>query len=217
MPLLLHPHEVRVLACLIEKEIATPEYYPLTLNALTLACNQKSNRDPVVSFSDDLVRGALESLRDKKLTVERTGGGSRVPKYLHRFTDVLNLGRREIALLCELMLRGPQTPGELRNRAERLHSFTDLEEVEACLEGLGARDGQPLVRRLARQPGMKESRYAHLLAGEPDEAAFAHAEAAPMRSAGSDRIAALEAEVGELRERLDAFERQFADFRRSFE
>src|SRR5687767_14717079 len=139
--------EARILGALVEKQLTTPEYYPLTLNALMLACNQKSNRDPVVSYDEQLVRETIESLRDKKLAAERTGGGSRVPKYLHRFTEVLNLGRREIALLCELMLRGPQTPGEIRNRAERLHSFTDLEEVESCLEGLMQFEAQPLVTR----------------------------------------------------------------------
>jgi uncharacterized protein YceH (UPF0502 family) len=217
MSLLLHPTEVRVLACLIEKEIATPEYYPLTLNALMLACNQKSNRDPVVSLDEETVAQALESLRSKKLAVERTGGGGRVPKYLHRFTEVFNVGRREIALMCELMLRGPQTPGELRSRGERLHSFTGVEEVETCLDGLMQFEAQPLVARLPRQPGTKESRYAHLLAGEP---AAQEIKAVPERAAqtgSTDRIAALEGEIAEVRDRLDRLEQQFRDFRSSFE
>ena len=213
MSLLLHPTEVRVLACLIEKEIATPEYYPLTLNSLMLACNQKSNRDPVTSLNEDTVSQALEALRSKKLAVERTGGGSRVPKYLHRFTEVFNVGRREIALLCELMLRGPQTPGELRSRGERMHSFTDVQEVETCLEGLMQFDAQPLVACLPRQHGTKESRYAHLLAGEPP----AEAEEPASRSGSGGRIAVLEAEVAELRDRVERLEQQFSDFRRSFE
>lgn len=218
MALLLHPIEVRVLGCLIEKEITTPEYYPLTLNSLTLACNQKSNRDPVVNFEEDTVRAALESLRDKRLVNERTGAGSRVPKYLHRVTEVFNLGRRETALMCELMVRGPQTTGELRSRSERMHSFTDIEEVERCLEGLMQFEPQPLVTRLARQHGTKEARYAHLLSGEPAVSDVPPtAEPAAPRVNGADRIAALEAEVELLRDRLDKMEQQFADFRRAFE
>jgi uncharacterized protein YceH (UPF0502 family) len=217
MSLLLSPTEVRVLGCLIEKEIATPEYYPLTLNALVLACNQKSNRDPVVSFDEATVSQALESLRSNKLASERTGGGSRVPKYLHRFTEVFNLGRREIALMCELMLRGPQTPGELRNRGERLHAFTDVQEVETCLEGLMEFDAQPLVARLPRQPGTKELRYAHLLAGEPAASETKPAAETAVQSGPANRVAALESEIAELRDRLERLEQQFSDFRRSFE
>ena len=217
MPLLLHPTEVRVLACLIEKEIATPEYYPLTLNALVLACNQKSNRDPVVSFDEETVAEALDSLRSKKLAVERTGGGSRVAKHLHRFTEVFNLGRREIALMCELMLRGPQTPGELRSRGERLHSFTDVQEVEACLEALMQFTAQPLVARLPRQPGTKESRYAHLLAGEPAAAEAKAAFEPAAQAASPSRIDALEGELAQLRDRVERLEQQFSEFRKSFE
>src|SRR5712692_8441426 len=145
MDLVLHPVEARVLGSLLEKEITTPEYYPLTLNALVNACNQKSNRDPLVSYDEDTVKRALESLRMKGLVLEITGGGNRVPKHGQRFSEALNLGRRELAILCELMLRGPQTSGELRSRTERLHEFTDLTEVESCLKGLMERDPNPLV------------------------------------------------------------------------
>jgi uncharacterized protein len=216
MALLLHPTEVRVLGCLIEKEITTPEYYPLTLNSLTLACNQKSNRDPVVAFDEDTVHAALDALREKRLVNERSGAGSRVPKYLHRITEVFNLGRRDTALLCELMLRGPQTTGELRNRSERMHPFTDLEEVERCLEGLMQFEPQPLATRLPRQQGTKEARYAHLLSGEPESRETA-APILPQRTGGTDRIAALEAEIESLRDRLDKLEQEFSDFRRAFE
>src|SRR6202034_2665889 len=152
--------EVRVLGSLLEKEITTPEYYPLSLNALLNACNQKSNRDPVVHFDEDTVERALYTLRDKGLTVNITGAGSRVPKFGHRLSEKLNLGRRELAVLCELMVRGPQTLGELRTRAERMHPFDDLAEVESVLDRM-----PELVTKLPRRPGEKEARYAHLLSG----------------------------------------------------
>ena len=162
MDLLLDAEEVRVLGSLLEKEITTPEYYPLSLNALLNACNQKSNRDPVVHFDEETLDRALYTLREKGLLVSITGAGSRVPKYGHRISEKLNLGRRELALLGELMLRGPQTPGELRSRAERMHAFADLAEVESVLEHMSH-----LVTRLPRRLGEKEARYAHLLSGEP--------------------------------------------------
>src|SRR5258705_13169518 len=158
---LLSESEVRVLACLIEKESTTPEYYPLSLNALTLACNQKTNRDPVVSYDDDTVSDALDSLRDKRLA-RQASAQSRVAKYEHSILERFNLGRRELALLCTLMLRGPQTVGELRDRSERMRAFSDVEEVDACLETLMHWE-PPLATRLPRQPGMKEPRYMHLL------------------------------------------------------
>src|SRR5438105_1288050 len=151
---LLNDAEVRVLACLIEKESTTPEYYPLSLNALTLACNQKTNRDPVVSYGEDTVEEALDSLRRKGLA-RTASAASRVEKYEHSILEVFNLGRRELALLCALMLRGPQTVGELRDRAGRMRPFSDLEEVEACLETLMRWEPEPLATRLARQPGTK--------------------------------------------------------------
>jgi uncharacterized protein YceH (UPF0502 family) len=201
--------ETRVLGALLEKEIATPEYYPLSLNALVNACNQKSNRDPVVSYDEDLVESTLESLRAKGLALRISGRDSRVPKHAQRFTEKFNLGRREAALICVLLLRGPQTVGELRGRAERLYAFDDLEAVEATLHRLAE---MGFVALLPRQPGFKESRYAHLLAGEIDAAVESPAAEASARPAGStaDRISRLEEDLAELR-------RQFEDFRRRFE
>ncbi len=206
--LYLEPAEVRVIGALIEKEITTPEYYPLSLNALVNACNQKSNRDPVVAYDEALVDLALESLRHKGLLTTVTGAGSRVPKYGHRLTDKLNLGRREIAILCELMVRGPQTSGELRNRTERMHRFDDIAEIESVLEHM-----PELVVKLPRRPGEKEGRYAHLLSGEPAVEAAVE-EPPPVRH---DRLAAIEAEIAELRQELEALKTQFAEFRRQFE
>ena len=201
----LNDTEVRVLASLIEKESTTPEYYPLSLNALMLACNQKSNRDPVVSYDEDTVHETLESLRLKRLV--RSAAGSRVVKYEHSFLEVFNLGRRELALLCTLMLRGPQTLGELRDRSERMRSFSDLEEVEACLEGLMRLDPHALVKRLARQPGTKEPRYMHLLGGDAEP---------PIRQP-SERAVPLEEQVESLRRELHELREEFSRFRRQFE
>lgn len=198
-----------MLGSLLEKEIATPEYYPLSLNALVNACNQKSNRDPVVSYDEDTVGESLAGLRQKGLAVRITGD-SRVPKHAQRFTEVLNLGRREAALVCVLLLRGPQTPGELRGRSERLYSFDDVESVESALNRL-AEAG--LVKKLQRQAGTREARYAHLLSGEveaarpADEASVVHLE---RKEPLAERVAALEQEVADLR-------REFDDFRRRFE
>ncbi len=220
MDLLLHPAEVRVLGSLLEKEITTPEYYPLSLNALVNACNQKSNRDPVVEFDSETVGQALEALRDKGLLLAITGAGSRVPKYGHRISEKLNLGRRELAILCELMLRGPQTLGELRTRSERMHRFDDLAEVEAVLDRL-----PELVVKLPRRPGEKEVRYAHLLSGTP-AVSEGQEEPPPVRAErpdlvatgrGPERIAALESEVTQLRDEIEILKQQFADFRRQFE
>ncbi len=206
MDLELDAVELRVLGCLIEKEIATPDYYPLTLNALVNACNQKSNRDPVVDYGEDAVEAALSGLREKGLALRVTARESRTPKHEERFTEKFNLGRREVALLCVLMLRGPQTPGELRGRAERLFEFDGLEAVENTLARL---DEMGFVRKLPRRPGFKEARYAHLLAGDVGETI----ESAPLSEAApSDkaRIQALESALAELR-------REFDDFKRSFE
>jgi uncharacterized protein len=208
MSLLLDPVEVRVLGALLEKEITTPEYYPLTLNALVNACNQKSNRDPVVSYDDEIVEQALALLRDKRLAFQLTGAGMRVPKFGHRIVEVLNLGRRELAILCELMVRGPQTVGELRNRSERMHRFDDLEGVETCLRNLAERPDQALVKQLERQPGTKEPRWAHLLSGDVVETMHSTDTA----STRTDRMATLESEVRELRERLESLERQWKEF-----
>jgi uncharacterized protein YceH (UPF0502 family) len=209
MDLVLDPIEVRVLGALLEKEITTPEYYPLSLNALVNACNQKSNRDPVVQYDESTVERALLLLRDKGLLLSITGAGSRVPKYGHRISERLNLGRRELAVLCELMLRGPQTVGELRNHSDRMHHFDDLSEVEAVIEH------QPeLIARLPRRPGEKEVRFAHLLSGPPEAL---EAEAAAPPQPRPDRIGALETEVAALRSELEELKRQFAGFKRQFE
>jgi uncharacterized protein YceH (UPF0502 family) len=213
MDLLLDSVEVRVLGALLEKEITTPEYYPLSLNALVNACNQKSNRDPAVHYDDATVEDALERLRNEGLLTTVTGAGSRVPKYGHRISDKLNLGRRELAILCELMLRGPQTLGELRGRTERLHKFDDTTEVEAVIE----QHMTELVVKLPRRPGEKESRYAHLLSGE--SAVSAGSEETPHIEAShrTDRIATLESEIALLRSEVDALKQQFAEFRKQFD
>jgi uncharacterized protein YceH (UPF0502 family) len=201
--------EARILGCLIEKEITTPEYYPMTLNALLNACNQKSNRDPVLTYEEEDITDALDRLRHKQLLSTLTGGGNRVPKYGHRLQERMNLGRRETALLCELLLRGPQTIGELKDRAGRMHRFNDLDEVERCL---GSMD---FVRQLPKQPGTKEPRWAQVLSGEPQmSASVASAMSEPPRG---DRVGQLEAEVAGLRQRLDDLERQWAEFKRQFE
>jgi len=197
--------EVRVLGALLEKEATTPEYYPLSLNALVNACNQKSNREPVVSYDEDTVERALESLRAKGLAVRITGD-SRVPKHGQRFTETLNLGRREAALMCVLMLRGPQTPGELRGRAERLYSFEDLEGVESTLHHLAE---QGLVKKLPRQAGSREARHAQLLAGDVEVTEEAAAHVAARAPASDDRLAALERSLAELRREFDEFRKRF--------
>ncbi len=207
-PLLLSEVEARVLGSLVEKETATPEYYPLSLHALTAACNQKSNRDPVMSLDEDTVYTALEILRSKGLTLDISGGDHRVHKYAHRLGEVFNFDRREQTLLCVLLLRGPQTVGELRGRSERLHDFDSLADVESTLSRLAERT-PPLVKRLDRRPGEKESRYAHLLSGDV-ETAEAPAPAPLRPSPLEARIAQLESDLAELKQ-------QFENFRQSFE
>ena len=210
--------EVRVLGCLIEKEMTTPEYYPLTLNALTNACNQKSNRDPIMSLAEEEVVRALDGLRFKQLAVVAADGG-RVPKYRHLLAEKLGLVPAELALVCEMMVRGPQTVGELRTRGERMHPFADLAAVEEVLRELMERE-QPLVARLPRQTGRKESRYAQLWGGEPETAVDEGSvppEAARQRvMAENERIgkleeevAALRAEVADLRQAVEEFKAQF--------
>jgi uncharacterized protein YceH (UPF0502 family) len=212
MDLLLDPPEVRVLGSLLEKEITTPEYYPLSLNALVNACNQKSNRDPLVHYDEETVEDALERLRDKGLLTTVTGAGSRVPKYGHRISDKLNLGRRELAILCELMLRGPQTLGELRGRTERLHKFGETSEVESVIEHMAE-----LVVKLPRRPGEKEVRYAHLLSGEITAVQSGEENPREEPSPRQERIAALESDVALLRAEMEALKQQFAEFRKQFE
>jgi hypothetical protein len=210
--------EVRVLGALLEKEITTPDYYPLSLNALINACNQKSNRDPVMALDESAVRGALDNLNDKHLAAQTTSADSRVPKYAHRLQEVFNFDRREMAVLCVLLLRGPQTPGELRGRTERMYRFDDLGVVESALHRLMERE-PPLVKKLARQPGTKESRYAHLLAGELEEWS-APVETQPLAATGiqdEQRVARLEAEVQSLRQEVAELRQQLEDFRKQFE
>ena len=199
----LTPAEARVLGCLVEKEITTPEYYPLSVNALLNACNQKSNRDPVMSLDEDAVRQALRSLCDQFLA-RSAGTDGRVAKFEHRLQEVFNFHRHEIALLCVLLLRGPQTPGELRTRTERMYAFADLESVHSAL-GLLMKREPPLVTVLSRQPGTKESRYAHLLSDEvsrtpvPDALPSIEGD---VNANDSERIARLEAEVASMREEI---------------
>jgi hypothetical protein len=207
--------EARVLGALLEKEITTPDYYPLSLNALINACNQKSNRDPVVNLDESSVRTALNALHDNLLARSVSAADSRVTKYEHRLQEAFNFDRREAAIFCELLLRGPQTPGELRSRAERMHHFDDLGEVQSALQRLISRD-PPLVKVLARQPGTKESRYLQLLCGDAEPAAAREAPAANSPESG-DKLSQLECEVSELRRDIAELKQQFAAFRKQFE
>ena len=218
MDLLLSDREVRVLGALIEKEITTPDYYPLSLNALTYACNQKSNRHPVMALDEQTVREALDTLSQKGLAGASSSAESRVTKFAHRWQEVFNFDRRETALLCNLMLRGPQTPGELRAHAERMHRFEDLESLEATLQKLSERQ-PPLVKKLPRLPGTKESRYAHLLAGDQPEGTAANAvpSASSAPNAPDERVSSLAAEVAELQHQIADLRREFAEFRKQFE
>jgi hypothetical protein len=206
--------EIRVLGCLVEKDITTPDYYPLTLNALTNACNQSTNRDPVVAYSEQEVVRALDALRARKLAFAFQGADSRVAKFGHRFAETFALDRPATSALCVLMLRGPQTVGELRGRTGRMHDFASLQEVEAVLDSLAARTPDPLVAKLRRQAGMKEQRYVQLLGGPPDEAASpAVAPGAPAQAGDAARIAALEAESAALRRDVDVLRRQLDELR----
>lgn len=212
----LNAEEARVLGALLEKEMATPDYYPLSLNALLNACNQKSNRNPVVSYDEKTVFRALDGLKEKHLVWR--SDADRVPKYAHGLDKRLNLVRREAALVCLLLLRGPQTIGELRGRSERLYEFISLEEVAETLQNL---EDMGTVRKLPRQPGRKESRYAHLFAGEPeqtetDSVAWPETAALPAGEDG-ETIAALQQEVASLRADMEEMRREFLEFRRQFE
>jgi hypothetical protein len=215
--LLLSDREVRVLGALIEKEITTPDYYPLSLNALTNACNQKSNRHPVMALDEAAVREALDSLCQKWLAGPTSTAESRVTKFGHRAQEVFNFDRRQTALLCELMLRGPQTLGELRAHAERMYRFDDLETLESTLLKLSERE-PPLVKKLPRLPGTKEPRYAQLLAGEkPEWLVVAEPDAVVATQPYDDRIPRLEAELAELKRQLDDLQQQFTQFKKQFE
>jgi uncharacterized protein YceH (UPF0502 family) len=231
MTLLLTDIETRVLGSLIEKDITTPDYYPLSLNALVNACNQKNNRDPIMTLNDAAVRQALTTLQEKRMAGPAGGADSRVPKYEHRLQEVFNFDRREIAIVCVLLLRGPQTPGELRGRTDRMYHFEALDDVVSTLDRLAQRE-PPLVCILARQPGTKEYRYMHLFSGEPLEPTVSRA--AVEREANSSattvseasaqsvpppaqRLARLEEEVASLRQELADVQQQLAAFRKQFE
>jgi uncharacterized protein YceH (UPF0502 family) len=214
--------ETRVLGSLIEKQITTPEYYPLTLNALTLACNQKNNRNPVTAYDEQIVADAIESLRVKNLAYVFYGSNSRVPKYKHVVPEIFHLSHSELSLMCLLMLRGPQTPGELHSRSGRMFDFKGLEDVEATINSLITKDPEPLVVRLPRQPGQKETRFTHLLNGEIDIEAMTDSVATSRDASGSrqgagERISQLEQEVARLSGEVQSLQQQFDDFKKQFE
>ena len=209
----LAPTEVRVLGSLIEKDITTPDYYPLSLNALVNACNQKNNRDPVMNLDEDSVRQALSSLQEKRMAGPAGGADSRVTKYEHRLQEVFNFDRREIAVVCVLLLRGPQTPGELRGRGERMYRFETLDDVQATLQRLIDRQ---LVRVLPREPGTKESRYMHLFAGDVAPETVASAAALSVSDHDGNRIDALESEVSSLRREIAELRRELEEFKKQF-
>jgi uncharacterized protein YceH (UPF0502 family) len=225
MNLLLNEIETRVLGSLVEKDVTTPDYYPLSLNALVNACNQKNNRDPVMNLDDEAVRQALNTLQEKRLAGPTSSADSRVIKYEHRLQEAFNFTRGETAILCVLLLRGPQTPGELRGRTERMHRFEDLTEVQSTLQRLIQRN-PPLVRVLPRQPGTKEARYKHLLATDVEEdvtTADVSVSRAPSpasvsgNTADANGINRLENEVANLRKEVADLKQQFAIFRKQFE
>jgi len=208
--------EVRVLGSLVEKQLTTPEYYPMTLNALVAACNQKSNRDPVVSYDESTVTEALDSLRDKNLVYTFHGSTSRVVKYKHMLPNVYELDPAETAVMDVLMLRGPQTVGEIRGRTDRLFDFSGLPEVQETLDKLARRD-EPLVVRLERQPGQKDARYAHLLSGEIDVSTLPVQREQPAIGASYDRVELLRSEIETIKSEIAELKEEFAKFRQQFE
>lgn len=207
--------EVRILACLIEKEMTTPEYYPLSLNSLTNACNQKSSRSPVVSYNEADVARGLGSLQEKGLVRKTLTPGSRVSKYLHAVLDRFDLSRQEMAILCELMLRGPQTVGEVRSHAERMAVFEGLEEVENTLQGLAEHD-PPLTLRMPRETGRKECRYMHLFSGGVETLHDFSAEPAAIQMSSQEKVGKLEEEIVRMRSELEELKRAFAEFKSQF-
>jgi uncharacterized protein len=214
--IVLNPAEARVLGALIEKDITTPDYYPLSLNALINACNQKNNREPVTNFDEETVRLALRNLSDKRLAGPASGADGRVTKYEHRLQEVFNFTRPETAILCVLLLRGPQTPGELRGRTERMHRFEDLDEVLSGLQQLMRRE-PPLAKALGRRPGTKEIRYAHLLSGDVEAWEPPAETGSSSGSADAERLIQLEEQVATLRSEVAELKQQMADFRKQFE
>ena len=217
----LNPVEARVLGALVEKDLTTPDYYPLSLNALTNACNQSSNRDPVVSFSEEIVVRGLDSLREKKLAFMFQGADSRVSRYGHRVVESFGLERPAVAVLCVLLLRGPQTVGEVRTRTSRMHEFPSLEDTEACLALLASRPEDPLVAKLPRMAGMKEQRYSHLLSGpvslEPAPVSPAAEPAVLTVRFENERLEKLEAQSQALRAEVDDLRRQLTELRKIME
>ncbi len=208
--------EARVIGSLVEKQLTTPEYYPLTLNSLVAACNQKSNRDPVMSLGESEVLAAIDTLRDKNLVYLFHGSTSRTVKYKHMLPNVFELDDAGTAVMTLLLLRGPQTSGELRGRADRLHEFGSIGEVQETLDALARRD-EPLVVKLERQPGQKESRYVHLLSGEVDVENFlSRSNADSAISVSGDKLSHLETEVGRLSEELQTLRSEFDQFRSQF-
>src|SRR5215213_727264 len=208
--------EARIVGSLVEKQLTTPEYYPLTLNALVAACNQKTNREPVVNYDEKTVTGALDDLRDKNIVYVFYGSTSRVPKYKHIVPDVYELEPSETAVMCVLMLRGPQTIGELRERTGRLYDFRDLNDVNETLEGLMKRE-EPLITRLERAPGQKEARYAHLLCGEVTSYTPPERTARAGGVGNDERVEKLEQELETLKGELSSFRQEFEDFKKQFE
>lgn len=206
--------EARIVAALVEKQLTTPEYYPLTLNALIAACNQKTNREPVVSFDERTVQNALEDLRDKNIVYVYYGSTSRVPKYKHMLPQVFELEPSETAVLCVLMLRGPQTIGEIKERTGRLYDFRDLNDTNETLEALMKRD-EPLITRLERAPGQKEARYAHLLCGEVTS--YTPPERIARGTANDERFEKLEQELENVKSELSSFRQEFEAFKKQFE
>ena len=220
MPTTLNEIEVRVLGSLIEKQITTPEYYPLTLNALTLACNQKNNRSPVAAFTESQVEEALNSLREKNLAYVFHGSTSRVPKFKHVAPEVLHLTPPETAVMCVLMLSGPQTVGEIRTRGSRLYDFSGLEEVDETLHSLSTKDTEPMVVKLPRQPGQKDARFVHLLSGEVNVEQLVEEQTSgrvTRRSSDGERIEKLEAQVETLTSEVESLRQQFEQFKKQFE
>jgi uncharacterized protein YceH (UPF0502 family) len=214
--IVLNPAEARVLGALVEKDITTPDYYPLSLNALINACNQKNNREPVTNFDEETVRLALRNLSDKRLAGPAGGADGRVTKYEHRLQEVFNFTRPETAILCVLLLRGPQTPGELRGRTERMHRFEDLDEVLSGLQQLMRRE-PPLAKALGRRPGTKEIRYAHLLSGDVEAWEPPAETASSSGSADAERLIQLEEKVAALQAEVAELKQQIAEFRKQFE
>jgi uncharacterized protein len=206
--------EARIVSALVEKQLTTPEYYPLTLNALIAACNQKTNREPVVNFDEKTVSDALEDLRDKNLVYVFYGSTSRVPKYKHMLPQVFELEPSETAVICVLMLRGPQTIGEIKERTGRLYDFRDLNDVNETLEALAKRD-EPLITKLERQPGQKEARYAHLLSGEVTS--YTPPERVSRGTANDERLEKLEQELETVKSELSSFKQEFEEFKKQFE